>query len=138
MIKQDANLILRIGFGLFFLLWGIEKIRRVELWASNQMLGSFYGSSGTNVWLVFAVGIVQVLVALSFLANIRPRNGAIISMVMIASSIVVTAVPMVTYIAQGGVPIPSFLFVDHFPLLAGALAIYVTSEKMNQPTTKSA
>jgi len=27
------------------------------------------------------------------------------------------------------VPIPSFLFVDHFPLLAGALAIYVTSEK---------
>ena len=128
MKKLDANLILRIGFGIFFLLWGIERIRRADLWASEHMLGSFYGSAGTLIWLVIGLNIVQVLLALAFFVNFKAKIAAVVALVMIASSLVVTIVPLVTYICSGGTPIPNMLFVDHFPLLGGALAIYATSE----------
>jgi hypothetical protein len=47
---------------------------------------------------------------------------------MFVASFIVTIVPLATYIVSGGTPIPNILFVDHFPLLAGAWAIYATSE----------
>ena len=128
MIKLDVNMVLRIGFGIFFLMWGIDRIRRVDHWASDQFLGSFYGSSGSVAWLVIAVGIVQVLVGLAFFANIKVKMAALISLAIMATSLVVTIGPMAKYIWKGGSPIPSFLFVDHFPLLAGAWAIYATAD----------
>ena len=129
MKKLDTNMILRIGFGIFFLMWGVEKLRRGDLWASDQMLGSFYGSPGSMKMLVMAFGAVQVLVALSFFTNCKVKIAACISLVMIGSGVVVTIVPLTKYLISGGVPIPTFLFVDHFPLLAGAWAIYANAEK---------
>ena len=128
MKKLDTNLVLRIAFGIFFLLWGIERIRRADVWASAQALGSFYGSAGTLTWLVIALGIVSVLLALAFFANLKAKIAAVIALVMIASSLIVTFIPLVTYIFSGGTPIPNMLFVDHFPLLGGAWGIYATSE----------
>lgn len=128
MKKLDANLVLRVGFGIFFLVWGIERIRRAELWASEEMLGSFYGAPGTITLLVIVFAVVQVLVALAFFANFKAKIAAVVALVMFASSLIVTIVPLVTYILSGGTPIPNILFLDHFPLLAGAWAIYATSE----------
>ena len=129
MKKIDANMALRIGFGIFFLMWGIEKLRRTELWASDQMLGSFYGSMGAVTVVVMAFAALQVIVGIAFFANIKVKIAALISMAMITSSIVVTIVPLMTYIFQSGAPLPAFLFVDHAPLLAGAWAIYATADK---------
>ncbi len=128
MNKLDTNLVLRIAFGIFFLLWGIERILRVDFWASEQALGNFYGRAGAINWLVIALGIVSVLLALAFFANFKAKIAAVVALVMIASSLIVTFVPLVTYIFSGGTPIPNMLFVDHFPLLGGAWAIYATSE----------
>jgi len=128
MIKLNTNFLLRIAFGFFFLMWGIDKVRRADLWASEDMLGSFYGNPGTITLLVLAVGVVQILVALALFVNFKVKIAALIALVMLASSVVVTIVPMVTYIWTGGSPIPNLLFVDHYPLLAGAWAIYATSE----------
>ncbi len=128
MKKLGANLVLRVAFGIFFLLWGIERIRRVDFWASEQALGNFYGSAGAINWLVIALGIVSVLLALAFFANFKAKIAAVVALVMIASSLIVTFVPLVTYIFSGGSPIPNMLFVDHFPLLGGAWALYATSE----------
>ena len=128
MKKLGANLVLRMGFGFFFLMWGIEKLRRAELWASEEMLGSFYGNAGAIAWLVMAFAVVQVLIAVAFFANYQVKIASIVALVMIASSVVVTIVPLVTYICTGGAPLPAFLFVDLFPLLAGVWAIYATSD----------
>jgi hypothetical protein len=128
MKKLDANLVLRIGFGIFFLMWGIERIRRVDFWASEKALGHFYGSAGAMNWLVIALGIVSVLLALSFFANFKAKIAVVVALVMIAASLIVTFVPLMTYFFSGGTPIPTMLFVDHFPLLGGAWAIYATSE----------
>jgi len=127
-ISISAGMVLRIAFGVYFLLWGIEKIRRAGLWGSEQMLGSFYGSMGSVSELVILVGIVQLLVALAFLANFKTRIASIAAFGMIASSLFVTFVPMVTYIFSGGTPIPNFLFTDHFPMLGGVWAIYATAK----------
>jgi uncharacterized membrane protein YphA (DoxX/SURF4 family) len=128
MKKLDANLVLRIAFGIFFLVWGIERIRRADLWASEQMLGGYYGSAGTITLLVIVLAIVQVLVALAFFANFKVKIASVIALVMFAASFIVTIGPLVVYIFSGGTPLPTILFVDHFPLIGGALAIYTTSE----------
>ncbi len=124
----SAGTVLRIGFGIYFLLWGIEKIRRADVWSGEGMLGSFYGSPGSVTGLVILVGIIQLLVALAFLANFQARIASIVALVMIASSFFVTIGPMMAYICYGGMPIPSFLFTDHIPMLAGVWAIYATAK----------
>lgn len=124
MKKIDYMLFLRIGFAIFFLFWGLDRLLRVDTWANEQMLGSFYGSLGAVSALVIIVGIIQILIALSFLANYKTKITSSIALVMVAASLVVTIVPLVTYLLNGVNPIPNILFLDHFPLLAGLLVIY--------------
>ena len=124
MKKIDHMLFLRIGFGIFFLFWGLERSLRVDTWASENMLGSFYGSLGAISALVMIVGLIQILIALSFFANYKTKITSSIALIMVAASLVVTIVPLVTYLFYGGNPIPNILFLDHFPILAGLVAIY--------------
>ena len=125
MKKIDYMLFLRIGFGIFFLFWGLDRLLRVDTWANDAMLGSFYGSLGAMSVLVMIVGIIQVLIAMSLLVNYKTKITSGIALVMIGASLVVTIVPLVTYLINGVTPIPNILFLDHFPLLAGMLAIYI-------------
>jgi len=115
---------LRIGFGIFFLIWGLDKVFRTDTWANPQMLGSFYGNIGAITQLVVIIGLVQILIAISFFANKHTDKASIAALVMIGASTLVTIVPLAKYVIGGGTPIPTILFVDHFPLLAGAYAIY--------------
>ena len=135
----NTNTILRIGFGIFFLIWGAERILRTDQWASPQLLGSFYGSAGTINALVLSLGIVQVLMALAFFTNFKVRIAAATAMVLIGSSLIVTIVPLLTYLVNGGTAIPYILFTDHFPLLGGAWAVFATSESLvaNPKTTEN-
>jgi len=124
MPKKKHGQLLRIGFGIFFLIWGLDKVFRTETWANSDMLGSFYGSIGTMTNVVIIIGVIQILVALSFFANKYTDKSAIAALIMIGASTLITIVPLVKYVISGGMPIPAILFVDHFPLLAGAYAIY--------------
>jgi len=100
MKKIDYMLFLRIGFAIFFLFWGLDRLLRVDTWANEQMLGSFYGSLGAVSALVIIVGIIQILIALSFLANYKTKITSSIALVMVAASLVVTIVPLVTSLSS--------------------------------------
>ena len=126
----NTNTILRIGFGIFFLIWGAERILRTDQWASTQLLGNFYGSAGTINALVLSLGIVQVLMALAFFTNFKVRIAAAMALVFIGSSLIVTIIPLLTYLVKGGTAIPYILFTDHFPLLGGAWVVFATSESL--------
>jgi len=128
MMNASAGMVLRIAFGVYFLLWGFDKIRRVDLWAAEKMLSTYYGNAGTLKAMIIITGIVQLIVAIAFLANFKTRIASIIAFVMVASSFSVTFMPIVKYLFSGGSPIPNFLFTDHIPLLAGVWAIYATAE----------
>ncbi len=134
MKKMDHGLWLRIGFGIFLVIWGLDRVIRAKLWASDSLMGHFYGSIGLMTGFVIALGIVQLLIALSFFTNYQVRCTSLILFAMLIISTFVTIVPLFTYLFKGGNPIPSILFSDHFPLLAGAWAVYVHSRKSSRST----
>ncbi len=120
---------LRMGFGIFLGVWGFDRIIRVDAWASDSLMGSFYGEMGLMPLFVIALGVSQLLIALSFFTNILVKYSSVILLGMLVVSTVVTISPMMQYLLQGGNPIPAIIFVDHFPLLAGAWAVFAHSKK---------
>ena len=128
-MRKSHHLLLRIGFGIFLAIWGIDRIIRAPMWATDSLMGHFYGALGSMTVFVIALGILQLLIALSFFTNYKVKYTSLILLAMIVVSTLITLRPMFNYLLFGGAPIPAILFADHFPLLAGAWAIYVHSVK---------
>jgi len=125
MKKPDHGTVLRWGFGLFFLFWGIERVLRAGTWASPDFLGSFYGEMGTLTWGVIAVGVVEIVVALSLFFNKKTKLTAMIGFVIVGVSTIACLKPFFAYfIMAEGAPVPNMLFIDHAPILAGLYAIW--------------
>ena len=122
--KEHHGLLLRIGFAIFLAIWGLDRFFRADLWASEGLMGHFYGDLGLKVGFVAGLGIAQVLIALSFLINFQVKYTSLLLLAMLMVSTVVTMMPLVNYLIFGGVPVPAILFSDHFPLIAGAWAIH--------------
>lgn len=64
--KENYELLLRIGFAIFLAIWGLDRVFRADLWASEGLMGHFYGDLGLRVGFVMGLGIAQALIALSF------------------------------------------------------------------------
>jgi len=128
-MKFKHDLILRFGFGIFLAIWGIDRVIRAPFWATESLMGHFYGSLGLITGFVIALGIIQLLIALSFFANFQVKYTSLFLLAMIITSILITLRPMFDYLLFGGTPIPAILFADHFPLLAGAWAIFAHTAK---------
>lgn len=126
--KQDHFFWLRLGFGIFLAIWGCDRFLRADIWATESLMGHFYGNMGMMVGFVKALGIAQLLIALSFFTNYYVKYTSLVLFGMFVVSTFVTIVPLWTYLTQGGAPVPPILFADHFPLLAGAWAIFAHSK----------
>lgn len=122
--KENHDLFLRLGFGIFLLIWGLDRFFRADAWATESLMGHYYGNLGLVTWIVASLGIVQVLIALSFFANKYVKIASLVLFAMTITSLIVTISPLVNYLISGGAPIPAMLFADHFPLIAGAWAIH--------------
>lgn len=122
--KANHDLLLRLGFAIFLAIWGLDRVFRADLWATEGLMGHFYGNLGLVVGFVAAIGALQVLIALSFLFNFQVKYTSLLLLAMLVVSTVVTIAPLVNYLVSGGSPVPAILFSDHFPLMAGAWAIY--------------
>jgi len=129
-MKGKHDLFLRIGFAIFLVIWGLDRIIRSSFWATDNLMGHFYGSLGLMTNFVIILGIVQLLIALSFLVNYKVKYTSLLLLAMIIVSTFITLRPMFNYLLFGGTPIPAILFADHFPLMAGAFAIYVHAAKV--------
>ncbi len=128
-MKYKHDMLLRIGFGIFLIIWGIDRVIRAPLWATDSLMGHFYGSLGLMTGFIILLGIVQLLIALSFFTNYQVKYTSLFLLAMIVVSTLITLRPMFNYLLFGGAPIPAILFADHFPLMAGAWAIYAHSVK---------
>jgi len=122
--KEKHELLLRIGFAIFLSIWGLDRIFRAKLWASESLMGHFYGNLGLMISFVVGLGIAQVLIALSFFVNFQVKYTSLLLLAMLIVSTVITIMPLVNYLIFGGTPVPAILFSDHFPLIAGAWAIH--------------
>lgn len=128
MKKLDHYTWLRIGFGIFLVIWGADRIIRVNTWASSALMGSFYGGLGLMPIFVMALGAAQLGIALSLFSNRYVKHSSLLLLSMLSVSTLITITPLATYLIQGGNPVPSILFADHFPLLAGAWALFEHSK----------
>ena len=132
MMKYKHDLLLRYGFGIFLAIWGLDRIIRASSWATDSLMGHFYGSLGLMTNFVILLGIVQVLIALSFFINYKVKYTSLFLLAMIVASTIITLRPLFNYLFFGGAPIPAILFADHFPLMAGAFAIFAHTGKVRR------
>ena len=124
MVKSEyGTLALRIGLGLFFLIFGILKFV-----SSGPMTGmvypSFWGGLSVNV-LIYAVGVIQIILALMLFAGWQTRMATAVLGLMHLGTVVVTFTRIVNPFAfpEGGPP--NFLFFSAVPILAALIALFL-------------
>lgn len=113
-----ALLALRLTLGLFMLQWGVEKF--VVPGTTQAIFRSFYGFNVAG-FIPYVIGVVQVLLALAFLAGLRPNITYLVFLVMHAITTLVT----VPRLLAPWNPVSNHLFIAGVPVLAGFFALWL-------------
>jgi len=113
-----ALLLLRLTLGIFLLQWAIEKF--VVPGTSVAIFQRFYGMD-VGAAVIPAIGVVQVVLALAFLAGYRPRITYLLVLVM---HTVTTLVTIPRLLAPWN-PVSNHLFIAGVPVLAAFAALWL-------------
>lgn len=119
-----AGFALRVGLGLFFLVFGILKF--VSSGPMTQMVyPSFWGGAAIPV-LIYIIGVVQIVGGIILLVGWKTSITAIVLGVMHLGTMVVTLPRIISPFAfpEGGPP--NFLFFSAVPILAALIALVFT------------
>lgn len=109
-------LLLRLGVGLVLLVWAFDKMLNPS--HGGAVLESFYGVSGAGASLIRAIGVVQGLVVLSFLAGVARTwtYGAVLAM-----HGATTLISWSAYLQ----PLKNILFFAAWPMLAACITLFL-------------
>jgi hypothetical protein len=109
-------LLLRLSLGAVMMVWAFDKILNPDHGAA--VLQAFYGLPGVGEQIVRALGIVQGLVVLGFLAGAARKwtYGAVLLM-----HAATTLVSWSAYLE----PLENILFFSAWPMLAGLVALFL-------------
>jgi uncharacterized membrane protein YphA (DoxX/SURF4 family) len=126
-LKKDwAHFSLRIGLGLFILIWGAAKFIQVDMWA--EMFSMIYWGLPVGRTLLFFFGIFQVILAvalfLGFYVRIAAWTG--FGLQALTTLAIIGRVVRPFGVVQGDPVGPSIVLFSTVPLLAAwlALALY--------------
>ncbi len=117
-----SNLLLRIGLGLFMLVFGLSKFTMASFWSGTYP--KFYSFAVSSA-LMSSVGIVQIVVGIMLIIGLKTVLAALIATLMHLSTVLVT---LKKRVAPFGLPEgspPSFLFFAAVPVLFAYLALLV-------------
>lgn len=133
-MRNNFGLWLRIGFGIFLAIWGLEFVLRADYWATESYFAHYYGNVDliSNAFLI--AGVIQLIIAISFFVNSRVKCSSIVLFIFLIISTIATLGPLINYLVEGGYPIPALLFSYHFPLLAGSWALISSSHEPKRAT----
>jgi len=123
-----SKLMLRIGLGVFFLVFGLLKFVATDWFIGGPYKG-FYGATFPTALLWF-MGLVQLAIAFSFFMNVRIKLAAWIASAMLLSTTIATFPKIVTtfQLPPAEAP-PGFLFFAVIPLLFMALSLALKEEE---------
>jgi uncharacterized membrane protein YphA (DoxX/SURF4 family) len=116
-----ALLLLRVGFGLFFIVFGILKFV-----SSGPMTGAVYPSfwGGLAVpTIIFIIGVLQILAGLFLLAGLFTVPTAIAVTLMHLGTTIVSFPRVITPFTFPESGPPHFLFFSAIPILLALLAL---------------
>jgi len=120
-IKQKKGLfVLRFGLGLFFVLWGLDKIFVPE---STVGIFKFFYSIPITINMALGVGIIETLFGLLFMWGMFKNQTYFLGMVLHGIS---TFSSWRQYLDPFG---KNHLFLAAIPVLAGYIALYLMREE---------
>lgn len=122
MEKKDYGLfVLRLGLGIFFLVFGILKFASHGPMA-NMVYPMFYGSAAGSIY-IYILGGVQILLGIMLIIGWKTCIASTILTLMHFSSVVVTMPKIVApFKFAEGMP-PNFLFFGAIPILGALIAL---------------
>ena len=127
-MKGKSRLMIRIGLGLFFLVFGLLKLTSAN-WFIEGPYKMFY-TLAFPVALVYIVGIVQLAMAGSFFSDKYAKWSGYAASVMLGATILATLPKILTmFTLPPASPPPGFLFFSAVPLFFMALSEAVRKEK---------
>ena len=126
MKKDWAHLVLRVGLGVFLLIWGADMFIQIEM--CEQMFSMIYWGLPVGRGLLFVFGIVQIVIAVALISGFYVRIGAWagFSIQLLTTVATIGRVVRPFGIVEGDPVGPSIVLFSTVPLLAAwlALALY--------------
>lgn len=110
-------LLLRLGVFIVMIMWTLDKFLKPE--HASQVFAAFYGLQGIGGTLIYALGIIQLIIVLGFVAGIKKTwtYGAVL--LMHAAS---TLVSFPRYLDP--FTTPNLLFFAAWPMLAACFGLF--------------
>jgi putative oxidoreductase len=112
-----ALLLIRLSIFLTMIVWVIDKLVRPEHGAA--VLSTFYGLSGVANELIFVLGVIQLIIMLTFVVGYYKKITYGLVLLMHAAS---TLVAWPTYLAPFNDA--NILFYAAWPMLAACFTLY--------------
>jgi len=127
-MKDKSRLMIRIGLGVFFLVFGLLKLSSAT-WFIEGPYKMFY-TMAFPAALVVIVGIIQLAMAASFFSDKHTVYAGYAASVMLGATILATLPKiMTTFTLPPPSPPPGFLFFAAVPLFFMALSEALRKEK---------
>lgn len=112
-----ALLLLRLSVFLVMLLWALDKFINPD--HAAKVFNAFYGLGGLGTGLIYAFGVIQLIIILGFVVGFQKKFTYGLVFIMHAAS---TLVSYKQYLAP--YTSPNLLFFTGFPMLAACFALF--------------
>jgi len=126
--EQYANLSLRIGLGLFILVWGLAKFTQKEMWI--KMFPMLYWGIAVGGGILAAVGIVELLLAAMLILGYKVRIAAWIGFgIQLLTAVAIIGRIVSPFGMVEGAPVgPNIVLFGTVPILAAWLALALSGK----------
>ena len=123
-----ATFVLRIGLGLFILIWGIAKFVQQDMWV--KMFPMLYWGIAVGAGLLAVFGIIQILLAAMLIIGWKVRIAAWIGfLIQSLTAIAIIGRIVSPYGMVEGAPVgPNIVLFGTVPLLAAWLALALSGK----------
>ncbi len=120
--EQYGNFVLRLGLGLFILIWGLSKFMQKEMWV--KMYPMLYGFNVT-AGIITIVGIVQIAIAAMVILGWKTKLAAWVGFLMQLSTTIITLKRVISPFGMvEGDPVgPNIILFATVPILAAWFAL---------------
>jgi len=117
-----ALLALRVGVFIVMIVWTLDKF--VNPVHAARVFDSFYGLAGLGTPVIYAIGAIQLVFVIGFLAGVARRwtYGAVLLMHTVST---LASWPKYIQPFEGG----NLLFFAAWPMLAACVALYVLRDE---------
>lgn len=126
--KDYATFVLRLGLGLFILIWGIAKFVQKDMWV--QMFPMLYWGIAVGGGLLALFGIVELVIAVMLLLGLKVKIAAWIGfLIQLVTAFAIIGRIFSPFGMVDGDPVkPNIVLFATVPLLAAWLALALRGE----------